>query len=237
METKDIIKWWQFPKATIINKNLPKTQIFLHMKSAKDKKFLTDSVQSVYMLANFKTDNTHIPSFESDDELYTEVWFYYVKTKEKGDSEKIFKILSGLIPYPIVVLTDEPECFTLYTGRYERQINNHLKLKNIYPSPVYKHNEAESVLEKLILSELPRQNFKVFYDGLRDELARRLANKQYGEEVGEVSADIKDQLDELNKQIETLRGQIKKEKQINRKIDMQMKLKKFKDELKQLIEQ
>lgn len=237
METKDIVKWWLFPKATIINKNLPKTQIFPHMKNAKDKQFLTDSVQSIYMLANFKTENTNIPSFESEEELYTEIWFYYVKTKEKGNLEKIFKLLSSLIPYPLVVLTDEVDDFTLYTGRFERQASNYLKLKNIYPSPIYNIENAESVFADLDLSELPRQNFKVFYDGLRDELAKQLAANQYGVEADSITADKKDQLDMLNKQIETLRIQIKKEKQLNRKIDLQMQLKKAKDELQELLEQ
>ena len=237
METKYIVKWWLFPKATIINKNLPKIQIFPHMKNAKDKQFLTDSVQSIYMLANFKSENTNILSFESEDELYTEIWFYYVKTKEKGNSEKIFKLLSSLIPYPLVVLTDEIEDFTLYTGRFERQPNNFLKLKNIYPSPIYNIDSAESVLADLDLSELPRQNFKVFYDGLRDELAKQLAANQYGVESDGITADKKDQLDILNKQIEALKMQVKKEKQLNRKIDLQMQLKKAKDELKKLLEQ
>ncbi len=237
METKDIVKWWLFPKATIINKNLPKTQIFPHMKNTKDKQFLTDNVQSIYMLANFKTENTNIPSFESEEELYTEIWFYYVKTKEKGNSDKFFKLLSSLIPYPLVVLTDEIDDFTLYTGRFERQPNNYLKLKNIYPSPIYNIENAESVFADLDLSELPRQNFKVFYDRLRDELAKQLAANQYGVEVESITADKKDQLDMLNNQIERLRVQIKKEKQLNRKIDLQMQLKKAKDELQKLLEQ
>ena len=87
------------------------------------------------------------------------------------------------------------------------------------------------------MSELPRQNFKVFYDGLRDELAKQLAANQYGVESDGITADKKDQLDILNKQIEALKMQVKKEKQLNRKIDLQMQLKKAKDELKKLLEQ
>lgn len=235
METKDIVKWWGIPKATIINKNLPKKQLFPHIKSVKEKQFLIDSVQSVYMLANFKTDNTNIPPFESVDELYIEIWFYYVKAKEKGNAEKIFKLLASLIPYPLVVLTEESQTFTLYTGRFERQVNNYLKLENSYPSRVFKSEEVELVLRNVVLSELPRQNFKVFYDGLRDELTKQLAVEQYGGETSDITADEKDQLDELSKQIDSLRRKIKKEKQLNQKIDMQMQLKKLKDELQNLI--
>ena len=237
LETKDIIKWWKFPSATIINRNLPKTQIYPHMKNTADKQFLQDSVQSIYMLASLKTDNTHIAVYEDDKELYQEIQFLYVKTKDKGDSTKIYKMLAHLIPYPLVILTDGPDSFTIYTGRFEKLSTGFLKLVNVYPSPVYQDENLEEVLQQISLIDLPRQNLKTFYDGLRDEIATATAKSQYGEAVGNITGEEKDQLDALKKQIEDLRGQIKKERQLNRKIDMQMKLKKLKDELSSKINQ
>lgn len=237
LETKDIIKWWKFPSATIINRNLPKTQIYPHMKNAADKQFLQDSVQSIYMLASLKTDNTHIAVYEDDKELYQEIQFLYVKTKDKGDSTKIYKMLAHLLPYPLVILADEPDSFTIYTGRFEKLSTGFLKLVNVYPSSVYQDENLEEVLQQISLIDLPRQNLKTFYDGLRDEIATATAKSQYGEAVGNITGEEKDQLDALKKQIEDLRGQIKKERQLNRKIDMQMKLKKLKDELSSKINQ
>lgn len=237
LETKDIIKWWKFPSATIINRNLPKTQIYPHMKNAADKQFLQDSVQSIYMLASLKTDNTHIAVYEDDKELYQEIQFLYVKTKDKGDSTKIYKMLAHLLPYPLVILADEPDSFTIYTGRFEKLSTGFLKLVNVYPSPVYQDENLEEVLQQISLIDLPRQNLKTFYDGLRDEIATATAKSQYGEAVGNITGEEKDQLDALKKQIEDLRGQIKKERQLNRKIDMQMKLKKLRDELSSKINQ
>lgn len=237
METKDIIKWWKFPSATIINRNLPKTQIYPHMKNAADKQFLQDSVQSIYMLASLKTDNTHIAVYEDDKELYQEIQFLYVKTKDKGDSTKIYKMLAHLLPYPLVILADEPDSFTIYTGRFEKLSTGFLKLVNVYPSSVYQDENLEEVLQQISLIDLPRQNLKTFYDGLRDEIATATAKSQYGEAVGNITGEEKDQLDALKKQIEDLRGQIKKERQLNRKINMQMNLKKLKDELSSKINQ
>lgn len=207
------------------------------MKNAADKHFLQDSVQSIYMLASLKTDNTHVAMYEDDKELYQEIQFLYVKTKYKGDSTKIYKMLAHLIPYPLVILTDEPYSFTIYTGRFEKLSTGFLKLVNVYPSPVYQDENLEEVLQQISLIDLPRQNLKNFYDGLRDEIATATANSQYGEAVGNITGEEKDQLDALKKQIEDLRGQIKKERQLNRKIDMQMKLKKLKDELSRKINQ
>lgn len=207
------------------------------MKNAANKKFLQDSVQSIYMLASLKTDNTHIALYEDDKELYQEIQFLYVKTKEKGDSTKIYKLLAHLIPYPLVILTDEPDSFTIYTGRFEKLLTGFLKLVNVYPSPVYHDEDLEEVLQQITLIDLPRQNLKTFYDGLRDEIATATVKSQYGEAVGDITSEDKDQLDALKKQIEDLRGRIKKERQLNRKIDMQMKLRKLKNELSSKINQ
>ena len=207
------------------------------MKNAADKQFLQDSVQSIYMLASLKTDNTHIAVYEDDKELYQEIQFLYVKTKDKGDSTKIYKMLAHLLPYPLVILADEPDSFTIYTGRFEKLSTGFLKLVNVYPSSVYQDENLEEVLQQISLIDLPRQNLKTFYDGLRDEIATATAKSQYGEAVGNITGEEKDQLDALNKQIEDLRGQIKKERQLNRKIDMQMKLKKLRDELSSKINQ
>lgn len=212
-------------------------QIYPHMKNAADKQFLQDSIQSIYMLASLKTDNTHIAVYEDDKELYQEIQFLYVKTKDIGDSTKIYKMLAHLIPYPLVILTDEPDSFTIYTGRCEKLSTGFLKLVNVYPSPVYQDENLEEVLQQISLIDLPRQNLKTFYDGLRDEITTATAKSQYGEAVGNITGEEKDQLDALKKQIEDLRGQIKKERQLNRKIDMQMKLKKLKDELSSKINQ
>ncbi|AQW20956.1 chemotaxis protein [Lentilactobacillus curieae] len=230
METKDVIKWWGFPNSTIINRNLPKTQIYPHMKEATDKHFLQDSVQNIYVLATLRKDNTNIDVYEDDKELYQEIQFLYVKTKGKGDSTKIYKMLSLLIPYPLVILTDEPDSFTIYTGRFEKKSTGYLNLANIYPSPVYQDEELQMVLHRISFINLPNQNMKVLYDGIRDEIATFMAKVQYGETVGHIDSEKKDKLDDLKKQMEDLRSNIKKEPQLNRKIDMQMKLKKLKDE-------
>lgn len=71
----------------------------------------------------------------------------------------------------------------------------------------------------------------MFYDGLRDKIVTASVQQRYGESIGAITSSEKDNLDALNKQIVALSSQIAKESQLNRKIEMQMKLKKLKDEL------
>lgn len=230
LETKDIIKWWNFPRATIINRNLPKALTYSHIKNQAEKHYLQDNVKSIYVLANFKTANTNIAQFENDNEQYQEVQFLYVRTNGKSDLKKIYKVLLDLIPYPLVILTEEPSGYSIYTGKFEKLSNGFLKLLKIYPSQIYNYKDLKCALQQFSINNLPKQNFKTFYNGLSDKIAASLARKQYGEKAGTVTREEKDELDDLNKKIENLRVKIKREHQLNRKIDMQMRKKKLEEE-------
>lgn len=224
LETREIIEKWNFPKATIINRNLPKSQIFLHIKKSTDKKFIQDAVQSVYLLANFKTSNTNIPVYKDEQKIYEEIQFFYVKTKNINNPLKIYKILSFLIPYPLVVIMRNLDKYTINTGEFQRLPSGKLKLINIYSSPKYSESDFNCVLQKLVLKDLPNNNFKEFYDGLCNQVVTLEAREHYSKRLNTITREEKDQLDDLSSQIEKLRTKIKREHQINRKIDMQMKL-------------
>lgn len=230
LETKDIIKWWNFPRATIINRNLPKASTYSHIRNQAEKHYLQDNVKSIYVLANFKTANTNIPQFENDNEQYQEVQFLYVRAKREIDLKKNYKVLLDLIPYPLVILTEEPNGYTICTGKFEKLSNGFLKLLKIYPSQVYNIKNLQFALQEFSLNNLPNQNFKTFYNGLSDEIATSLARKQYGEKISNVTREEKDELDDLKKQIKNLKVQIKREHQLNRKVDMQMRKKQLEDQ-------
>ncbi|WP_338155274.1 DUF4391 domain-containing protein [Latilactobacillus sakei] len=102
--------------------------------------------------------------------------------------------------------------------------NNFLKLVNVYPSPEYQKDNLQQVLESLSLADLSKQNLKTLYDDLRQLLTTQLAQQQYDQQIEVISINQKDELDQLNQMIETVKIKIRKEKQLNRKIDMQMQL-------------
>ncbi|UNC22271.1 DUF4391 domain-containing protein [Latilactobacillus sakei] len=95
---------------------------------------------------------------------------------------------------------------------------------NVYPSPEYQKDNLQQVLESLSLADLSKQNLKTLYDDLRQLLTTQLAQQQYDQQIEVISINQKDELDQLNQMIETVKIKIRKEKQLNRKIDMQMQL-------------
>lgn len=235
MEIKDLLKWWRFPKSTIVNKNLPKNQIYLHMKDSNDKMYLQEYVQSIYLLANFKTENTRIPAFESETETYQEIQFIYLKVRENGNASKLYKLLANLIPYPLVIITDQENGFALYTGCFEKISTGYIRLLSTYDSPLLAEDELEETLNQLSILVLPNQNLKVFYDSLRDTLVNLQIKRQYSTFSGNLDSTQKDRIDELNTEIAKMKTAVRKEKQINRKVEYQVKLSKLKQELNDIL--
>ncbi|ASD51135.1 DUF4391 domain-containing protein [Erysipelothrix rhusiopathiae] len=235
METRDLLKWWKFPKNTIVNRNLPKSQIYLHMKNSNDKAYLQEYVQSIYLLANFKTDNTRIPAFESETETYQEVQFIYLKIRENGNASKLYKLLASLIPYPLVVIIEQEKGFVIYTGRFEKMTTGYIRLLSVYDSPLLAEDELKETLNQLSILVLPNQNLKVFYDSLRDTLVNLQIKKEYSTFSGIMDCTQKDRIDEINGEIAKMKNAIKKEKQINRKVEYQVKLRKLKQELNDIL--
>lgn len=235
MEIRNLLKWWKFPKNTVVNRNLPKSQIYLHMKNSNDKAYLQEYVQSIYLLANFKTENTRIPTYESETETFQEIQFIYLKVREGGNSEKLYKLLASLIPYPLVVIAEHEDCFVIYTGRFEKLSTGYIRLLNTYDSPLLTEEELEEILSQLSILVLPSQNLKVFYEALRDTLVNLQIKRQYNKIEGTLDSDQKDRIDELNTEINKIKKVIKKESQINRKVEYQIKLRKLKQELNDIL--
>lgn len=235
MDTKEIIKFWHFPSETIINKNIPKLQIYKHLKSNDEKNYLQDKVKSIYLLASYKTNNTNIPKFESEQELYSEIEFFYIEAKQALNKEKVYKILTKTIPYPLVILFEENDRFIFYFGKFSKLSNGFLKLEQFYNSLDYDENQIRSILSKLNFSKLDNINFKVLYESMISILSTDAIKNNYEKDVKSISGEDKNRIDELNKEISDLKKDISKEHQINLKIEMQMKRKVLEEEINNIL--
>ncbi len=234
MKVNDIIKFWNLDKETIINRNLPKVQIYSALNKTKDKEFIQKTIQSIYLIANYKPENTRIPLYESDFESYQEIQFMHIKVRKDNSEKNVFKILSEIIPYPLISIIQNNEQFVIMTGRYEKLSNGYLRLIQSYSSPIYSTDEIENVLSIYNLNNYKKYNLKLFYDDLRDDISTQTIREEYDKEV-QISSEEKDKLDSIKKEINILSNKISKERQLNKKIELQVKLKKSKDELEMII--
>src|SRR5699024_2271975 len=206
----------------------------------EDKDLIQDSVQSIYLLAILNEQTTNLAVYESDAEYFNEIFFIHVHIREKDKEEKVFNILTRIFPYPIIVVFNFEEYSTIHTGKYDKRLINgvlSVKVTKTYSSKKYSEQEMNQLFERINLNQITQRNFKELYLWIQENILGDTLNfgVQENSEPVLLSADGRDEINQLEKDIDRLRKEIKREDQINKIIPLQYELNNKKERLKKLI--
>ena len=219
--------------------NIPKNAIYPQLKKTEDKDLIQDSVQSIYLLAILNEQTTNLAVYESDTEYFNEIFLIHVHMREKAKEEKIFNLLTHIFPYPIVVVFNFEEYSTIHTGKYDKRLINgvpSVKVTKIYSSKKYSEQVMNQLFERINLNQLTQRNFKELYIWIQENILGDTLNfeAQENSEPILLSADERDEIKQLEKDIERLKRELKKEDQINKIIPLQYELNNKKKQLEQI---
>src|SRR5699024_6462530 len=240
----DIDQLFEITKLPIKSKqrsNIPKNSIYPQLKKAEDKKLIQEKVQSIYLLSVLNESTTNLSVYESDTEYFNEIFCIHVLMREKEQEDKVFNILARIFPYPIIVVFNFEDRSSIYTGKYEKRIGSGVpgsKIMKTYSSKKYSENEMMQLFDQIKLDQLTQRNFKELYlwiqeNVLGDTLSVKVKDTK---EPVLLSAEAKDEIVQLEKDIEQLKKEVKKEDQINKIIPLQYELNDKKKRLKRLTE-
>lgn len=221
--------------------NIPKNSIYPQLKKAEDKKMIQDKVQSIYLLSVLNESTTNLSVYESNTEYFNEIFFIHVLMREEDKVDKVFNILTRIFPYPIIAVFDFEDRLTIYTGKYEKRMINgvpSVKVIDTYPSKKYSESEMMQLFDQMKLDQLTQRNFKELYlwiqeNVLGDTLSVKVKDTK---EPVLLSAEAKDEIVQLEKDIDQLKKEVKKEDQINKIIPLQYELNDKRKRLKELTE-
>ncbi|WAT25340.1 DUF4391 domain-containing protein [Aerococcus urinaeequi] len=220
--------------------NIPKNAIYPQLKKTEDKDLIQDSVQSIYLLAILNEQTTNLAVYESDTEYFNEIFLIHVHMREKAKEEKIFNLLTHIFPYPIVVVFNFEEYSTIHTGKYDKRLISgvpSVKVTKTYSSKKYSEQEMNQLFERINLNQLTQRNFKELYLWIQENILGDTLNfvAQENSKPVLLSADERDEINQLEKDIDRLKIEIKREEQINKIIPLQYELNNKKERLKKLI--
>lgn len=166
MDINDICKLVHVPEKVIVNRKLPKYMIINHISNLSYRSVIEKNISEINIVADLKESNSGIESFESEDELYTEIIYLYVKINNYGNLSEIFNFLSGIIPYPLVVIFRMGNDLIIYAGDYKRKKDDFLKIENIYCSDTLSALDISSYYNDD--AELSKDNMKTYYLGVKE---------------------------------------------------------------------
>lgn len=214
----------QFPKTTEFNKRIPKEKFYENLNvSPALKKSFVDQIKVIYWRNKIAATTTNL----ADGSTVMEIEVFEIRLKTSTLDEDVLRRIDTEIPYHILFLLE-------YGGKYQAWIgykevaasgNNAFKVTGYYHT------------EWLPVDELPLRLEGLNLDAAYESFVRQIAGDKLASASEETLKDAvqrDEQKKKLQKQIDALQAKIRKEKQLNRQMEMNAQLKKLRKEMEGL---
>lgn len=242
MNTDNLIKELGIPKAAIINRNFPKKMLYQNAAlSSYDKDLIQNGMSRLRWLGSIKETNTNIPKYEDDAILYEEIQYFLLEVNNQEVAGKIGKILFNCIPYPQVLIVS-------FEGKHQYQMAltkknaldaNLLIVERVYVSTWELSEEpaVEGEMGQYHYSNQRTTNLREYYESLLVILLKNALDIFQDESAKNAKEVIQvfDEIKALNEEIKKKMRLVKSEKQLNKRIELQLQLTQLKNKQKRLI--
>lgn len=215
------------PETTEVDCRVPKKKLCENLSVPPAlKRMLTDKVQAVYWRNKVDKDTMNLAAGNAVEEIEV----FEVKLNEQEIDETVVRLMDQGIPHHNVFLLE-------YDGKYQAWI----AYRENAPSGT-KAFKAGTCYRTgwLAESELPLKADGLSVDQVYENFVRQIAGDalRFGEETAEplkksVERDARRR--ELEKRIETLQTKVRREKQLNKQVQLNVELKKLKSGLEKVV--
>ena len=214
-----------FPAATEYNKRIPKQKFYENLEILPAlKKVFVEQIKTIYWRNKIAVSTMNLAPGTD----VTEIEVFEVKLTEQTLAEGILRQMDKEIPYHILFLMEYQGKYQAWIGYKEAVVSgyNAFKVNGYYHTEWLTEDELPLKLEGL--------NVDVVYENFVRQIAGdKLKTEAAGESLKE-SVERDEQKQALQKQIVTLQAKIRKEKQLNKQMQMNTELKKLRKELERI---
>lgn len=204
---------FQLPASTIVNKTIPKNA-FEDYTNSRQKKVLTNTISKIRWLNKLSSQTINL-----DGKEVSEIQIIEITLKQKESIPEITNVIDRVIPYNIIFLI-----------RFENEIKLSSSQKHIHPT-----SENQAVVDWSFTSEWHNNEAFPYKLNLQQNLDYVYADIcfQISGKRSTSNLDIKgliaeeQQKKQLTDQIQKLEAKIKVCKQFNKKVELNLELKKY----------
>lgn len=190
----------------------------------KIKKVFVDQVKTIYWKNKIAESTMNLAKGEN----VMEIEVFEVRLNSRLQDDSLLRQIDRQIPYHILFLLEYDNKYQAWIGYKEASVseNSAFKVNNYY--------HTDWITKDNLLLEIQGLNMDDVYENYVRQIA---GNKLQSKEVGEslkISVERDEQKQILQKRIEVLKNKIRKEKQLNKQMEMNTELKKLKRKLEEL---
>ena len=213
-----------FPQATEFNKRIPKQKFYenLDVSPALHRMFV-DQIKLVYWRNKLAASTLNIAAGDA----VTEIEVFEVRLNDPQLDEAVLKQIDKEIPYHILFILTCDGKAQVWIGYKEAAASgsNAFKVGRYYHTDWIPEDELHLSIDGL--------NMDAVYESLVRQIAGDKLQTDSGESLKE-SVERDEKKKQLEKQISVLENKMKKEKQLNRRMEMNAEIKKIQSELKRI---
>ena len=228
------------PKECIEGSRIPKKLFYEEYDmSSSDKELFTKAIGKIVLEYMFSEDRINIAAYKNDDIECEEVAVIRVFLHEDSKYKRICEIIQRAIPYSLIVICEYKEKVLFNVA--SKRINKNDESKNTVEEMVFtdwisveKQKKNDKVfLEGLNVREWSYSNLYKFYNSFLDKVKLFNASKYSSnlEIFNNIDVDtvkkLTDKIERLELEISSLKDKLKKESQFNKKMDLNIKIKKL----------
>ena len=213
------------PKSTEFNKRIPKQKFYENLSVTPAlKRVFIDQIKVIYWRNKVAATTMNLAAGD----IVTEVEVFEVKLATPQLDISVLRQIDKEIPYHIVFLLEYDGKYQAWTAYKEAAASGN----NAFKVGTYYHTDW------LLESELPLKVDGLSIDKVYENFVRQIAGDAL---QGESAESLKESVErdarrqELQKQITALQAKVRKEKQLNKQVQLNADLKRMRKELEELL--
>lgn len=213
------------PKATEFNRRIPKAKFYENITITTSlKRLFVDQIKNIYWRNKIASTTTNL----TEGKYVTEIEVFEINLNSTQVDIELLKFIDSIIPYHIVYILE-------YHGKYQAWIGYKEATdieKKISKVDRYYHTNWLEKTELIV--KLEGLNLDDVYENLVRQIAGDKLQSDNSSESLKQSVERYKEIETLQKKISILQNKIRKEKQLNKQIEMNTELKKLRSILEKI---
>lgn len=199
--------------------------------SKADKKILSEVIHKIIWRYSLKEETCYIRPYADDEHDYPEIELIEVELNKAVKEQRIAEIIMHAIPYPMILLMKHDEKVRIWIShqRTSQADSDRNVLEELISTAWLK---PDAMKEFLDFSRFRKDDCYVLYSDIIDSISLYNAKDIITEDMtGAEARMLVAKREQIQKQITSLKAQMKKETQFNRKVELNIEIKKLEKEL------
>ena len=213
------------PKTTEFNKRIPKQKFYENLSvTPAMKRVFVDQIRTIYWRNKVAATTINLAAGEA----VTEIEVFEVKLNASPLDESVLRQMDKEIPYHIIFLLEYEGRYQAWTAYKEAAASgtNAFKVGTYYHTDWLPENELPLKLDGL--------NIDTVYENFVRQIAGNVLEPETTDESLAESVARTERRKALEKQIASLQAKVRKEKQLNKQVQLNAVLKKLRKELEEI---